>query len=150
MGFINSGCNTCGRSIKNGTEVCPYCGQPHPHKTIWSKGSLASCKGCKLNVSTKAERCPTCGKIKPTKGICFIATAVYGSHTSPEVILLRQYRDEILLQKSLGKFFVDFYYKFSPPIAFWMQNKTFLKQTVKQLLDYFINSFVKKSLEKDK
>lgn len=87
--------------------------------------------------------------VEDTGKRCFVATAVYGSDMSPEVILLRQYRDKILLQKSLGKFFVELYYKFSPSIAFWMRNKIFLKRFVKRILDYFVNSFVKKSLEKE-
>ena len=148
MGFVNSDCNTCGRSIKNGTEVCPYCGQPHPHRSKWSKGSLRECKKCKFNVSTKAEFCPKCGKVRPTRG-CFIATAVYGSEFSPEVVLLRQFRDEIVLHKALGRIFVNFYYKVSPPVAFWMQDKAFFKRFVKRILDYFVNSFVKKSLGKE-
>jgi len=41
---------------------------------------------------------------------CFIATAVYGSRDAPEVRTLRDFRDNILMQSSTGKAFVDFYY----------------------------------------
>jgi hypothetical protein len=34
---------------------------------------------------------------------CFIATAVYGSYSAPEVAVLRHFRDEILLNGLLGK-----------------------------------------------
>lgn len=48
---------------------------------------------------------------------CFIATAAYGSLIEPHVKILRDFRDEILLNNSLGKGFVQAYYRYSPPIA---------------------------------
>lgn len=50
-------------------------------------------------------------------GGCFIATAAYGSYLDPHVMVLRQFRDNVLLQSELGTAFVRFYYKHSPPIA---------------------------------
>jgi hypothetical protein len=50
-------------------------------------------------------------------GGCFIATAAYGSYLDPHVIVLRHFRDNVLLQSELGTAFVQFYYKHSPPIA---------------------------------
>ena len=41
---------------------------------------------------------------------CFIATAVYGSRDAPEVRTLRDFRDNILMQSSTGRVFVDLYY----------------------------------------
>jgi len=48
---------------------------------------------------------------------CFIATAAYGSYLEPHVITLRKFRDEYLLTNDAGKAFVEFYYKYSPPVA---------------------------------
>jgi hypothetical protein len=50
-------------------------------------------------------------------GGCFIATAAYGSYMEPHVTVLREFRDHFLLTNSVGKFFIDLYYTYSPPVA---------------------------------
>jgi len=50
-------------------------------------------------------------------GICFIATAAYGSRMAKEVDVSRNFRDNVLLQTSMGRSFVKFYLKVSPPLA---------------------------------
>jgi hypothetical protein len=71
-------------------------------------------------------------------GGCFIATAAFGSPMQPFVKILREFRDRILLNNSIGKAFVYFYYKYSPPIAEFIANHDSLKAKVRLGLLPFI------------
>jgi filamentous hemagglutinin family protein len=62
---------------------------------------------------------------------CFIATAAYGSILHPYVKTLRAFRDTFLLTNSLGKGFVDFYYRYSPPVADFIARHAALKYVVR-------------------
>lgn len=59
--------------------------------------------------------------------LCFIATAVMGDHDHPYVITLRQLRDQRLQKTWAGQRFIDFYYRFSPPVARIIAKHDFLR-----------------------
>jgi prepilin-type N-terminal cleavage/methylation domain-containing protein len=67
-------------------------------------------------------------------GGCFIATAAYGSPEAPAVMLLRDFRDEILLKTKPGEEFVTWYYRVSPPLAKIITDNSFLKFVTQILL----------------
>ncbi len=58
------------------------------------------------------------GFLKDSK--CFIATAAFRSGTAAPVMMLRKFRDEVLLHFDAGSAFVDWYYRWSPPAAEWL------------------------------
>ncbi|MBC7692162.1 MAG: hypothetical protein H7222_10360 [Methylotenera sp.] len=54
------------------------------------------------------------------KSSCFIATAAFRSGEDAPVLMLRQFRDRVLLQHDFGQLFVRWYYGWSPPAAEWL------------------------------
>jgi hypothetical protein len=62
---------------------------------------------------------------------CFIATAAFGSYLDPHVMVLRHFRDDVLLQSKLGTAFVSFYYKHSPPIADFIAQHDTLRMIIR-------------------
>ena len=68
-------------------------------------------------------------------GGCLIATATYGTELAPQVQLLREIRDNNLLNTESGsafmKTFNEFYYSFSPTIADYERENPVFKEAVK-------------------
>jgi alpha-tubulin suppressor-like RCC1 family protein len=73
-----------------------------------------------------------------SSGNCFIATAAYGTPMAGEIEILREFRDEYMLTNPLGRAFVDFYYKVSPPIAEFITEHPSLKPIVRTGLLPFV------------
>ena len=65
---------------------------------------------------------------------CFIATAAYGSWLDPHVVSLRQFRDDYLLTNAAGTWFVEFYYRHSPPMADYIRERESLRILVRVVL----------------
>jgi hypothetical protein len=70
----------------------------------------------------------------PPWGGCFIATAAYGTSTAKQIDVLREFRDMVLLKNTIGSQFVALYYRFSPPIAAFISDSSFLRTLVRELL----------------
>jgi len=69
---------------------------------------------------------------------CYIATCVYGSYNSVEVMTLRSFRDNILSKFYLGKKFISFYYLISPKIVKKFGENYVMKSVMKNVLDKVI------------
>ena len=80
------------------------------------------------------------GLYPPTGGLCFIATAAYGTETASQLDTLRDFRDQVLLGNALGSRFVEAYYRLSPPVADFIAKNDFLRAAVrKALVDPVVN-----------
>ena len=107
--------------------------------------------------SVESQLIPICGtgtqdvngicqviKTEEKGGGCLIATATYGSELAPQVQLLREIRDNNLLNTESGTFFMntfnDFYYSFSPTIADYERENPYFKETVKIVITPMISS----------
>ena len=69
------------------------------------------------------------------KSGCYIATAVYGSYSCPEVMTLRRYRDDYLANKAWGRLFIRIYYALSPALARHIRPDSLIGRTVRRYLD---------------
>jgi len=105
-----------------------YLGIPKP--TVVSSSEIVCGEGTIENAYGQ------CVLISQTKGGgCLIATATYGSELSPQVQMLREIRDNSLLQTQSGQSFMQgfnqFYYSFSPTIADYERQNPVFKEAVK-------------------
>ncbi len=73
------------------------------------------------------------------KGGCYIATCVYGSYNSPEVLVLRNYRDNKLSKTIKGRIFIKIYYKISPFLVKYFGKTNWFKKFWKGILDKIVN-----------
>ena len=77
-------------------------------------------------------------------GGCLIATATYGSELAPQVQMLREIRDNQLMNTESGSAFMsgfnELYYSFSPTIADMERESPVFKEIVKAGLTPMINT----------
>ncbi|MCL2097507.1 MAG: hypothetical protein FWH23_01940 [Bacteroidales bacterium] len=76
---------------------------------------------------------------QPTSsGGCYIATMAYGSYEHPQVMILRQFRDDVLDKSVLGRWFIKFYYHYSPKLVEALKDKQFINKSIRNMLNQFI------------
>ena len=77
-------------------------------------------------------------------GGCLIATAAFGSELSPQIQLLREIRDNTILQTQSGSVFMSgfnhLYYSFSPAVADYERENSAFKEVVKMTLTPLLTS----------
>jgi hypothetical protein len=81
---------------------------------------------------------------QPKSG-CYIATVCYGDEMAPQVIALKEYRDNVLLKYPIGKMFVSTYYCISPRIARYLESK----KTINGFIRNALNRLIKRINTKD-
>jgi len=62
-------------------------------------------------------------RVQDTSEDCFIATAAFGSPFAERVTTMRIFRDKWLMENPLGRAFVGFYYRNSPTLAGFIQER---------------------------
>jgi len=73
-----------------------------------------------------------------SSGGCYIATLVYGGYNTPEVIMLRHFRDNILMQCAAGRWFVKYYYLISPHLVKSLINHERIQKIIRTVLDKLV------------
>lgn len=66
---------------------------------------------------------------------CFVASAAFEGYEDPTVTTLRVFRDRVLRRSFAGRYFVRVYYRWSPPIARWIDlSPEFVRASLRFLL----------------
>ena len=69
---------------------------------------------------------------------CYIATMAYGNYNHPQVLILREFRDNVLTKSQLGVWFIKTYYYYSPKLVEKMKNKKVLNIIIRKGLNQII------------
>jgi hypothetical protein len=126
-------CRICGSEVCQ-VEYCPSCRCHVPaaieyHRSSgwsWDQDPMGFCVNCSTQVSG------------PKMSNCFIATAAFGTPLAPEIQTLRDFRDTWLMPNILGRMFVQFYYRTSPPIAHVIRSRVALQVLTRCILRIII------------
>jgi hypothetical protein len=101
-------------------------------------------KGLKDTPSQGGSSRPYTQNNSNSSGGCYIATAVYGSYDSPQVMVLRRYRDERLSKNIFGRLFIKAYYRLSPTVAKRLATAKRTNNFIRMLLDKIVFGVSKK------
>jgi hypothetical protein len=74
---------------------------------------------------------------------CYIATMAYGNYDHPQVIELRNFRDQFLSKSALGRSFIRIYYRYSPILVEKLRYKPKTNKIIRKLLDQLIKTIRK-------
>ncbi len=96
-------------------------------------GTIAETAAASTIITMDSSYSVTAGFDRAAGG-CFIATAAYGTPLAEEIQVLRDFRDRYLITNPVGRSFVDFYYRTSPPIAEFINDHPLLKPVVRMAL----------------
>lgn len=77
-------------------------------------------------------------QVETKKGACYIATMAYGYYDHPQVIILREFRDEVLNNSIMGRWFIKFYYYFSPKLVVKLKDNKSINSIIRISLNRFI------------
>lgn len=110
-----------------------------PEKVLSDSGSTEGSLTVYLTV-TGDEAKAFARELKRAKGEwCFIATVIYQDINAPEVVALRQWRDQVLRYKPLGNLLIQIYYSYGSYLAKLIDKSSTLRRIAKLLMDAFVS-----------
>ena len=71
---------------------------------------------------------------------CYIATSCYGSYDTPELLVFRRYRDNVLNKNLFGRIFIKIYYSISPLLVKIIGNNKVVTNFIRKQLDKIYNA----------
>lgn len=126
--------------------------QNHPHGTILNSFQVAYDAVGTFEMSEEVrkyynEQLELFDKMKGTlksdgtngKSGCYIATMAYGDYNHPQVIELRNFRDNVLSKNYVGRAFIQIYYAISPRLVMFLKNNIWVNKQIRKVLDQLIN-----------
>ncbi len=87
---------------------------------------------------TTSSSYTTSSNKKSSEG-CYIATMVYGDYDHPKVMVLRQYRDNYLMNSFIGRCFIKIYYYLSPKAVRVLRDKKHINNLIRVILNRLVN-----------
>ena len=104
-----------------------------------NKNSLSSLKSQLVNVTpySSVSRPVTKKPASSNSSGCYIATMAYGDYDHPKVVILRDFRDRLLIKSSAGRCFVKIYYLLSPKLVTILKDKRAINSLIRQSLNQF-------------
>jgi hypothetical protein len=97
--------------------------------SFWSKNNPCCCDSCLCFLND----------YRKNDSSCFIATMVYESPEHKQVKYLRHFRDNYLSKSKVGRFFIKYYYEFSPKVVAKLQDNRLINNLIKDALDIVIS-----------
>ena len=131
-GTLGYGSELIVRNLKAGTHVITLTATNSAGLTASDKVTVIVVET--IDASTSDGAAPPAVDSGGGSRSCFIATAAFGSAFDPYVTLLRNFRDRVLITSGLGRSFVAWYYRISPPIADFIAGKDDLRALVRIML----------------
>ena len=74
---------------------------------------------------------------------CYIATMVYGDYDHPQVLILRQFRDDVLNKYIWGQWFIKTYYRYSSQLVEHLKDRKAVNTVIRSILNQFIKIIAK-------
>ena len=120
--------------------ICDVCGKKKPVSQMAGKCVKCGRYVCSQDAKLKNDKvyCPQ------HAGLCFIATAAYGSPIAAELDTLREFRDTKLESNRVGRNLVAFYYAVSPSLAVIIARSEGMRALVRLQLDPVIRALESK------